>query len=182
MLANDIEQILINHQQITQRCQELGEQIANDYQGKNPIVVGLLRGSVPFLAELTKNIDIPLEIDFMDVMSYQGTKSTGDVKIMKDLNSSIKDRHIIIVEDIVDTGKTLVTVMAYLYNKGAKDVKIVSMLDKKSRRIVDIDADYVGFDIPDCFVVGFGLDFNQKYRNLPYVGVLKKELYCEEVN
>ena len=145
-----------------------------------PVLVALLKGSVPFAAELMKYIDIDMEIEFMDVSSYEGTKSTGEIKIIKDLDRSIKDCDVIIVEDIVDTGKTLKTVKELLYSKGAKDVKVATLLDKKYGRVVDIEADYVGFDIPDEFVVGYGLDFNQKFRNLPFVGVLKEECYRSE--
>ena len=129
------------------------------------------------MAELIKNIDIDCTIDFMAVSSYSGLESMGDVKIVKDLDTSIKDVNVLVVEDIVDTGKTLEKVKQLLYSKGANDVKVVSLLDKPDRRIVQIEAEYVGFVIPNEFVVGFGLDFNQKYRNLPYVGVLKEECY-----
>ena len=124
-----------------------------------------------------KYIDLDLEIDFMDVSSYDGTESVGDVRINKDLSNSVQDDDIILVEDIVDTGKTLSKVIDFLYQKGAKSVKVVSLLDKPDRRVVDIEADYVGFKVPNEFVVGFGLDYNQKYRNLPYVGILKRECY-----
>ncbi len=178
MLIEDIQEIIISQEQIAEKCKELGEQITKDYQGREPILIGLLKGSVPFLAELIKYIDLPIEMDYMDVSSYEGTESTGEINILKDLDCSIRGRDVMIVEDIVDTGRTLATVKSYLYNKGAKDIKVVSLLDKKSRRVIDINADYLGFDIPNYFVVGFGLDYNQKYRNLPFVGVLKEELYC----
>ena len=141
------------------------------------MVIGLLKGSVPFMAELIKYITVECEIDFMAVSSYSGTESLGDVKIVKDLDHSIKGMDVLVVEDIVDTGKTLKKVKDLLYSKEANDVKIVSLLDKPDRRIVEIEAEYVGFKIPNEFVIGFGLDFNQKYRNLPYVGVLKEECY-----
>jgi len=141
------------------------------------VIIGLLKGSVPFMAELIKHITIDCEIEFMAVSSYSGTESMGDVKIVKDLDRSIKGQDVLIVEDIVDTGKTLEKVKELLYSKGANHVAVVSLLDKPSRRITEIYAEYVGFQIPDKFVVGFGLDFNQKYRNLPYVGVLKEECY-----
>lgn len=177
MLIDDIDQVLIKEDEIIKRCKELGAQIEVDYQDQEPILVALLKGSVPFLAELLKNIDLSLEVDFLDVSSYEGTESTGEINIRKDLDRSIRGKNIIIVEDIVDTGRTLTTVKRYLYNKGAQSVKVATLLDKKSRRVVEIDAEYIGFDIPDFFVVGFGLDYNQKYRNLPFIGVLKKELY-----
>ena len=177
MLNEDVKEVLISEQQILERCKELGAQISKDYEGKVPVVIGLLKGSVPFMAELIKHISIDCEMEFMAVSSYSGTESMGDVKIVKDLDRSIKGCDVLIVEDIVDTGKTLEKVKELLYSKGAEDVKVVSLLDKPSRRIVDIQADYVGFEIPNEFVIGFGLDFNQLYRNLPYVGVLKEELY-----
>ncbi len=177
MLIDDIAEILITEEEIVARCKQLSKEINNEYHDRQPIMVALLKGSVPFLAELLKNIDLAVEVDFLDVSSYAGTESTGEINIRKDLDRSIRDKEIIIVEDIVDTGRTLTTVKKYLYGKGAKSVKVATLLDKKSRRVVEIEAEYIGFDIPDYFVVGFGLDFNQKYRNLPFIGVLKKELY-----
>ncbi len=177
MFADNVEKVLISEDEIRERCRELGAQISADYEGKDPIIVGLLKGSVPFMAELIKNITVECEIDFMAVSSYSGVESMGDVRIVKDLDRSIRGLDVLVVEDIVDTGKTLQKVKELLYSKGANDVKIVSLLDKPDRRIVDIEAEYVGFTIPNEFVIGFGLDFNQKYRNLPYVGVLKEECY-----
>ena len=177
MLMNDVEKILISQDEIVARCKELGKQISEDYKDTVPVLIGLLKGSVPFMAELMKYIDIDCKIEFMDVTSYSGTESTGEVKIVKDLDCSIKDLDVLIIEDIVDTGKTLEKVKELLYSKGAHSVKVCSLLDKPDRRIVDIEAEYVGFSIPNEFVIGFGLDFNQKYRNLPYVGVLKEECY-----
>ena len=177
MFADNVEKVLISEEEIVSRCKELGAQISKDYEGKDPIIIGLLKGSVPFMAELIKNITIDCEMEFMAVSSYSGVESMGDVKIVKDLDRSIKGENVLIVEDIVDPGKTLEKVKELLYSKGAKTVKVVSLLDKPSRRIVDIEAEYVGFSIPDAFVIGFGLDFNQKYRNLPFVGVLKEECY-----
>ena len=177
MFADDVEKVLISEEEIVTRCKQLGKQISEDYEGKTPIIIGLLKGSVPFMAELIKYITVDCELDFMAVSSYSGTESMGDVKIVKDLDHSIQGYDAIVVEDIVDTGKTLQKVKNMLYAKGAKTVKVVSLLDKPDRRIVDIEAEYVGFTIPNEFVIGFGLDFNQKYRNLPYVGVLKEECY-----
>lgn len=176
-MNNDIKKILITEDEIIKRSNEIGEQISKDYEGKLPILVALLKGSVPFLSELMKHITIDMETEFMDVSSYEGTESTGEVKIVKDLDRSIKGCDVLIVEDIVDTGRTLKTVKELLYSKGANSVKVVTLLNKKERRVIDIEADYIGFEIPDEFVIGFGLDFNQKYRNLPYVGVLKEERY-----
>ncbi len=176
-MHTDIESILISEKEINLKCKELAKKISEDYEGLKPVFVGLLKGSVPFMAELMKYVTIDIYIDFMDVSSYSGTESVGDVRINKDLDSSIQGEDIILVEDIVDTGKTLERVRSMMFQKGAKSVRIVSLLDKPDRRIVEINADYVGFTIPNEFVVGFGLDFNQKYRNLPYIGILKKECY-----
>lgn len=177
-MHQSVEKILITQEEIVARAKELGKEISELYQGKKPpILVALLKGSVPFLAELIKYIELDIEFDFMDVSSYEGTKSLGDIKINKDLECSVKDETILLVEDIVDTGCTLKEVTRILRNKGAKDVKVVSLLDKPDRRMVDIKADFIGFTIPDEFVIGFGLDYNQKYRNLPYIGVLKREVY-----
>lgn len=178
-ISNDVQEILLEEKQIEQRCQELAAEIEKDYKEEKivPVVIGLLKGSVPFMAELIKYFEEPIAIDFMSVSSYEGTKSGGDVKIDKDLDLSVKNRHVLIVEDIVDTGRTLREVKELLYNKGAADVKIVALLDKPSNRVVDIEADYTGFTVPNAFVVGYGLDYNQLYRNLPYIGILKPEVY-----
>ncbi|MCR5095432.1 MAG: hypoxanthine phosphoribosyltransferase [Erysipelotrichaceae bacterium] len=176
-MMDDVKEVLISQDEITQRCKELGEEISRDYKDTVPIIVGLLKGSVPFMAELIKYITIDVELEFMAVSSYSGTESMGDVRILKDLDRSIKDRDVLVVEDIVDTGNTLLKVKDLLYSKGASSVEVVSLLDKPSRRTVEIEAKYVGFTIPNEFVIGFGLDFNQKYRNLPFVGILKEECY-----
>lgn len=172
-MHKDVEKILVNEDEIINRCKELGEQISKDYEGKQPIFIGLLKGSVPFMAELIKNITIDMEMDFMDVSSYSGTER-GDVRIIKDLETPVSDKNVIIVEDIVDTGKTCSKVRDLLIAKGAKEVKIVTMLDKKERRETDIEPDYAAFEIPDEFVIGFGLDYYELFRNLPYIGVLKQ--------
>lgn len=179
MIHKNIAKVLLSEEEIVNKCKELGALISQDYKDNPPIVVGLLKGCIPFMWELIKRIDISVEIDYMDVTSYEGSESSGDVKILKDLDRSINGRDILLVEDIIDTGRTLRKVTELLAQKGAKSVKIASLLDKPSRRVVEIEGDYVGFVIPNEFVVGFGLDFNQKYRNLPYVGVLKEELYKE---
>ncbi len=176
-MHTDIESILFSEEEIRTKSMELASKINEDFQGKKPIVVGLLKGSVPFMAELMKHITLDIEIDFMDVSSYSGTESVGDVRINKDLDSSVRGIDVILVEDIVDTGKTLAKVRELMYQKGASNVKIVSLLDKPDRRLIDIQADYVGFEIPNEFVVGYGLDYDQKYRNLPYIGILKKGVY-----
>lgn len=174
-----VDKVLISQEEIREKCKELGQQITQDYKAKGevPYLVGLLRGSIPFMAELIKYIDLDIEIDFMDVSSYSGTKSLGDIKINKDLDCPIQGLSVLLVEDIIDTGRTLTEVIRTLKNKGAKEVKVVSLLDKKERRVVEIEGDYVGFTIPDEFVIGYGLDYNQKYRNLPYIAILKREVY-----
>ncbi|MGM9912463.1 hypoxanthine phosphoribosyltransferase [Floccifex sp.] len=179
MENKDIERVLISEEQIANRCKELAAELESYYsQFKEPLlIVGLLKGSVPFMSELMKRFTIPCEIDFMKVSSYVGTKSVGDVKINKDLDDTCDGKCVLIVEDIIDTGKTIKAVKQVFYNKGATDVKIVSLLDKPEGRKVDIEADYVGFTIPNEFVVGYGLDYNQKYRNLPFVGVLSPSVY-----
>ena len=176
---NDIKEILITREQIEKRSVELGRQITEDYRalGRTPLLVALLRGSVPFLSELMKNIDLDIQYDFMDVKSYVGTQSQGDIKILKDLDDSIKGKDILIIEDIVDTGNTLNTVCKTMYLKGATSVKIATLLDKPSRRTNNVKADYIGFEVPNVFVVGYGMDFDQRYRCLPYIGVLKEECY-----
>ena len=179
MIQDDVAKVLVSEEEIEKKCKELAQQIEADYQkkGQVPIIVGLLKGSVPFMAELIKYFTFDCEIDFMKVSSYEGTRSIGDVRIDMDMTLSTKGRPILLVEDIIDTGRTLVSVKKMFKNKGATDVKVVSLLDKPSRRTFDINADYVGFSMPDEFVVGYGLDYNQKYRNLPYIGVLKPEIY-----
>jgi hypoxanthine phosphoribosyltransferase len=178
-MHKDVKKILVGEEEINQKCIELGKQITEDYRNYSepPLLVALLKGSVPFLSALIKNIDLDIEIDFMDVSSYEGTESHGDIRILKDLDQSVKGTSILLVEDIIDTGKTIVVVKELLKNKGAKEVKVVSLLDKPSRRDVEVTAEYIGFTIPNEFVIGFGLDYNEKYRNLPYVGVLKEEVY-----
>lgn len=174
-MHNDVKKILVEEKDILNKCKELGNQISIDYKNTTPICIGLLKGSVPFLAELIKYINIDIEIDFMDVSSYTGTEQ-NDVRIIKDLETPIRDKDVLVVEDIVDTGRTYEKVKELLFAKGAKSVKIVSLLDKKERREVDVTPDYTGFAIPDEFVIGFGLDYNEKYRNLPYIGVLNESV------
>lgn len=178
-LHSDVKEVLVGEQEIIDRCIVLANKINEDYHKYDcpPLLVAVLKGSIPFLSELMKHIELDIEIDFMDVSSYEGTESIGDVRIIKDLDRSIKGMPILLVEDIVDTGRTLQEVKKLLVNKGASEVKVITLLDKPSRRVIEVEADYVGFKIPNEFVIGFGLDFNEKYRNLPYVGVLKDELY-----
>ncbi|MEG1711207.1 MAG: hypoxanthine phosphoribosyltransferase, partial [Clostridia bacterium] len=159
-----------------QRCKELGKQLSGDYEGKIPVVIGLLRGSVPFLAELIKNMTIDIELDFIYMSSYTGAKSCGETTTFFNLKTDIKDRDVIVIDDIIDTGLTMTDVYCDLKFKGAKSIKIVTLLDKPQRNdYTGIKPDYYGFEAPICFVVGFGLDYNGLYRNLPYIAALKEE-------
>ncbi|HJE18854.1 MAG TPA: hypoxanthine phosphoribosyltransferase [Aliicoccus persicus] len=176
-LRNDISDIVLSEEKIISLAKSLGEKITEDYKDKNPLLVGLLKGSIMFMGDLIKYIDTHVEIDFMDVSSYSGTKSSGDVKIIKDLNQSVEGRHILFVEDIIDTGQTLNAIIDLIEYRKAASVEIVTLLDKPANRKVDVDVKYVGTEIPDGFVVGYGLDFDEKYRNLPYIGLLKPEIY-----
>lgn len=178
-ISHDIDHVLFTEDEIAERCYEMAKEIEKDYieKGSIPLVVGLLKGSVPFMSELIKYFSQPIEIDFMSVSSYEGTESLGQVKIDKDLDLFSKGKEVLIIEDIVDTGRTVSEVKKFLEDRGAREVKIAALLDKPDRRKVDIEADYTGFTIPNEFVVGYGLDYNQLYRNLPYIGVLKEEVY-----
>jgi len=180
-MNSDIKEILISHEEIVNKSKELAEKINADYSGKTPLLVGLLKGCVPFFAELIKHIDIDIEIDFMDIDSYfGGTESTGKIKISKDLSTDITNRDILIVEDIVDTALTLSQTIPYLYKKGASTIEIVTLMDKPSgRKIEGLHPKYIGFTVPKLFLVGFGLDYKGLYRNLPYVGILKEEVYSK---
>lgn len=178
MLNKDIERVFYSEEDLQNRISELGAQLAEDYQDKLPLMVGILKGSVPFMADLVKRMDCQLEMDFMDVSSYHGgLESTGKITIEKDLGRDVKGRDVLIVEDIIDSGRTLRYVVDLLNERGAKSVKIVTLLDKKEGRVVKIDGDYIGFECPNEFVVGYGLDYDEKYRQLPYIGVLKPEVY-----
>lgn len=180
MLDKDIKKILVSEEEIIAKCKELGQILANDYADKNPILVGILKGSIPFMAELMKHIDAHVETDYMVVSSYHGgTESSGTVKIIKDLDNSVAGRHIIFVEDIIDTGRTLKELKELFALRQAASIKIATLLDKPEGRVVEIEPDYTCFTIPNEFVVGFGLDYDENYRNLPYVGVLKEEVYTK---
>lgn len=177
-MDQNIKKILVTTEEIREKVETLGKEISEEYADKNPLIVGVLKGALPFMADLMKEMDIFLEYDMMDVSSYgTGLTSTGDVKILKDLDSSLDGRHVIIVEDIIDTGRTLKYLTEMFYHRNAASVKIVTLLDKPSGRVVDLKADWTCFEIPDEFVVGYGLDYYENYRNLPYVGVLKEEVY-----
>lgn len=180
MLEQDIKKILIFHDEIVTAARELGKKLTEDYQGKNPILVGILKGSVPFMAELIKHIDTHIELDFMLVSSYHGgTSSSGVINIIKDMDQDIKGRDILFVEDIIDTGKTLKSLKELFEGRQPASVKIATLLDKPEGRLVEIEADYTCFTIPNEFVVGYGLDYDENYRNLPYIGVLKEEVYSK---
>ncbi|MBA4495804.1 hypoxanthine phosphoribosyltransferase [Paenactinomyces guangxiensis] len=178
-MYQDIQEILISEEEIEAKAAELGKAIAIDYKDLNPLCVCVLKGAVPFMADLIRKCEIPLEVDFMAVSSYgNSTKSSGVVRIIKDLEASVENRHVLIIEDIIDSGLTLSYLIDLLKGRKAASVKVVTMLNKPARRTVDLKPDYCGFDIPDAFVVGYGLDYAEKYRNLPYIGVLKEEVYC----
>ena len=172
-MAERIE-VLLTEEEVDKRIQEIGERISKDYAGKQVHLVCVLKGGSFFMCELAKRITVPVSIDFMSVSSYGGdTKSSGVVRIVKDLDESLKDRHVIVIEDIVDSGRTLSYLLDMLRSRGPLDVKLCTLLDKPDRRVVDVNVDYTGFEIPDEFVVGYGLDYDQKYRNLPYIGMVK---------
>ena len=175
-MHKNIKEILISEEQIIEKCKELGKIIDKDYEGKEVLLVGLLKGSVPFMAELAKHLNSDVTFDYMNVSSYDGVESKTLV-VKQDLKEDVSGKNILIVEDILDTGKTLYNVKEMLLKRNANSVKIVTMLDKEEGRIIDMKADYVGFKIPNAFVVGYGLDFNEKYSQLPYVGILKEECY-----
>lgn len=179
MLEQDIKEVLVTKEQLEEAIERLGKQLTEDYQGKEVVVVGILRGAALFMADIIRSMDCYLEIDFMDVSSYgEEFVSSGEVKIVKDLDTRVEGRDILIVEDIIDTGRTLNYIVELLRYRKANDVKVVTLLDKPERRIIpDLIPDYVGIEVPNEFLVGYGLDYKQKYRNLPYIGVLKPEIY-----
>ena len=181
MLKDDVAEILISEGELQARVAELGRAISTDYQGKDLLAVCILRGAVVFLSDLIRHITVPHEIDFMAVSSYGGgrTESSGVVRILMDLRTHIGGRDVLIVEDIVDTGLTLAYIIENLNTRRPASLRTCVLLNKQARRQVDVPLDYVGFDIPDKFVVGYGLDYDERYRNLPFVGVLKPELYVE---
>ena len=178
-LEHDIGEVLLSEADIAAKVAELGRRISEDYAGRNLTLVSVLKGSLPFMADLMRQITLPLRIDLMEVSSYGGTatESSGLVRIMKDLSASIADEDVLLVEDIIDTGLTLNYLVRYLRGKSPATLKICTLLDKPARRLVDIPVDYVGFEIPDQFVVGYGLDYSERYRNLRFVGVLRPEVY-----
>ena len=176
-MEKDIERILISAEEIECHVAEIGRQITRDYRGKDPIFIGVLKGCFIFMADLMRHVNVDCSMDFMAVSSYKGTTSTGAVKINKDLSEDIGGRHLILVEDILDSGVTLNYLKNYLMVRKPASIAVATLMDKPARRKADIFADYSCFEIPDAFVVGYGLDYNERYRNLPYIGVLKPEVY-----
>ncbi|MDF2567638.1 MAG: hpt [Oscillospiraceae bacterium] len=177
-MNNDILNVLISEEEISQKVTAIGKKISEDYKDKNLLMVSVLKGSVVFMADLMRSITIPCEIDFMSVSSYgSGVKTSGVVKIIKDLDINLKGFDLLIVEDILDSGMTLDYIKSLLQQRGTNSIRICTLLDKPERRQVDLTADYTGFTVPDSFVVGYGLDYDEKYRNLPYIGILKPAVY-----
>ena len=178
-MRDDIQTVLVTEEQLRAKVAELGAQVSRDYAGRDLLLVSILKGAVVFMADLMRAVSIPCSIDFMVVSSYGGTntETTGLVKIVKDLDADLTGKDVLIVEDVLDTGVTLSNLVPMLKMRNPSSVKICAILDKPARRKTDIAADYRGFEVPDAFVVGYGLDYNEKYRNLPYVGVLKPEIY-----
>lgn len=177
-MLEDLASVMFDEEALKEKCRELGQQIAKDYAGKDLLVVGILKGSVMFFVDLTRNINVPMNMDFMVVSSYgDGTESSGKVNIKKDLSVDIKGRHVLLVEDIIDSGITMNQLMAELSKREPASLKLCALLSKPSRRQVDVDIDYCGYEVPDEFLVGYGLDYAENYRNLPVIGVLKREIY-----
>lgn len=177
-MKNNIQEILISEQALAERIEVIGKEITKDYEGKELLVVGILKGSNIFMSDLVRKIDIPLQLDFMVVSSYgNATESTGVVKIMKDLEQSIEGKHVLIIEDIIDSGLTLKYLKEMLQTRKAASVHICTLLDKPARRKQPVEINYTGFQVPDEFIVGYGIDYAEYYRNLPYVGILKREAY-----
>jgi hypoxanthine phosphoribosyltransferase len=180
-MENGVGEVLITDEQIREKTAELGRQLSEDYRGKNPLLICVLKGGLMFLADLMREMHIPVEIDFMAVSSYgDATESSGVVRILMDLDRNIRGRHVLIVEDIIDTGRTLSYIIENLRTRGPASVRVCTLLNKPARRVLEIPIDYVGFEIPDRFVIGYGLDYGEIYRNLPFVGVLKPEMYSQE--
>jgi hypoxanthine phosphoribosyltransferase len=178
MIDADVEEVLLSGEQVQARVAELGAQLAADYADRDPVLVSVLKGSIIFMADLVRAMPIPLAIDLMEVSSYgASTESSGQVRILKDLSTSIEGRDVVVVEDIIDTGLTLNYLLRYLHDKGPASIRICCLLDKPARRLAPIEIDYRGFTIPDRFVIGYGLDYGERYRNLPYIGVLRPSVY-----
>jgi hypoxanthine phosphoribosyltransferase len=177
-LHDDVEEILLDSESVANRVAELGAQLSADYTGRDPVLVSVLKGALIFLADLMRAMDVSSSIDLMEVSSYgAATESSGQVRILKDLSKPIEGRDVIIVEDIIDTGLTLNYLLRYLWERHPASIRVCCLLDKPARRLVEIPIDYTGFTIPDRFVIGYGLDYDERYRNLPYIGVLKPSVY-----
>ena len=182
-MHQDVKEILFTQEQLASRVAELGVEISKDYAGESVVLVGVLKGAVVFFTELARAIDntVDVSFDFISCSSYgEGTTSTGVVRILKDLDRSVEGKHVLVVEDIVDTGTTLHYLLDNLRARGAKSVRLVALLNKPDRRKKDVDVDYIGFTVPDYFVIGYGLDYAEQYRQLPYIGILKESVYQEE--
>ena len=179
-MFDDIEKILINDTELKEKVIELGKNISDDYKGLSPVFITVLRGSIIFLCDLIREVKIPISLDFLSVSSYSGQSHTGVVRIIKDLDENIENKHVILIEDIIDTGLTLNYIIGMLRERKPASIKVCALLDKKVRRIIDIPIDYKGFEIPDEFVVGYGMDYNQQYRNLPFIGILKEEILNQD--
>ncbi|MDF2634879.1 MAG: hypoxanthine phosphoribosyltransferase [Pelosinus sp.] len=177
-MINDVERVLLSEEQLAKRILEIGAEITADYAGKEILMIGVLRGAVLFMADLARAIKVPVAIDFMAVSSYgAGTSSSGVVRILKDLDENVEGKHVLVVEDIIDSGLTLNYLVDNLKSRQPASIKICTLLNKPDRRKVDVDIAYNGFTIPDHFVIGYGLDYAEKYRNLPFIGILKPEVY-----
>jgi hypoxanthine phosphoribosyltransferase len=175
---DDVSEVLLTEEQVQTRVRALGAQLSADYADRSPVLVSVLKGSIVFLADLVRAMDVPLSVDLMEVSSYgSGTETTGQVRILKDLSGPIEGRDVVVVEDIIDTGLTLNYLLRYLTERSPASIRVCCLLDKPARRLAEIEIDYRGFSIPDRFVVGYGLDFNEQYRNLPYIGVLRPSVY-----
>ena len=174
---SEIKEVLYSEEELKSKVKELGERITHDYKGKNLFLLGILKGCVPFMADIMRSIDLDLEYDFMDVSSYQGTRSMGEVRILKDISTSIVGKDILIVEDIIDTGITLSYLTKVLKSRGANSIEIVTMLSKLSRRKVELPVKYNGYEIDDHFVIGYGMDYDERFRGLPYIGILDESVY-----
>lgn len=179
-MLQDIQEILYSEEQLRGRIKEIGEQISRDYKGKELLLVGILKGSVMFMSDLLKEITIPCQMDFMAVSSYgMSSTSSGIVRILKDLDYEIEGKNVLVIEDIIDSGTTLKYLMKYLKSRNPESVEIACLLNKPDRRKVELDVKYLGYDVPDYFLVGYGLDYAEMYRNLPFIGILKERVYMK---
>ena len=177
-MINDVEKVLLSEEQLSQKIAELREEISKDYQGKEIVAICVLKGAILFMADLARAVKVPMALDFMAVSSYgNGTSTSGTVRILKDLDNSIEGKHVLVVEDIIDSGVTLKYLLKNLKSRKPASIKLCTLLNKPERRRVEVDIDYCGFTVPDYFLVGYGLDYAEKYRNLPFIGILKPAIY-----